>query len=225
MMPPPFARFRPTRGCLASRRVRGRGYFPLECCRSLSTPFRCTGRWSASFPGHFDAFAVRPRRAEAELQTHRSVREMKQTSGLYTEMEWIKSDNTQEENNHGPEHGVKLNSREWDENVQKVVASFNKPSAAKASAFGVRPRVAAFESADMSAHSKNAAADQYETLPVGKVSPLREDEVQYYAVAVTKKGKGRLKLATVAWLKEPLRSWLAKAETQVPVTMAAVSAN
>src|SRR2546427_3040 len=37
--------------------------------------------------------------------------------------------------------------------------------------------------------------------------------------------KGRLKLATVAWLKEPLRSWLAKAETQVPVTMAAISAN
>src|SRR5213076_577838 len=77
----------------------------------------------------------------------------------------------------------------------------------------------------MSAHSKNAAADEYETLAVGKVSPLQEDEGHYYAVAVTNKGKDRLKLATVAWLKEPLRSWLAKAETQVPVTMAAVSAN
>ena len=32
------------------------------------------------------------RRAEAELQTHRSMRQMKQTSGTYTEMEWIKSD-------------------------------------------------------------------------------------------------------------------------------------
>src|SRR5207244_10002409 len=73
--------------------------------------------------------------------------------------------------------------------------------------------------------SKNAAADEYETLAVGKVSPLREDEGHYYAVAVTNKGKDRLKLATVAWLKEPLRPWLAKAETQVPVTMAAVSAN
>src|SRR5206468_3404981 len=85
--------------------------------------------------------------------------------------------------------------------------------------------IAAFESADMSAHSKNAAADAHETLAVGKVSPLREDEGHYYAVAVMNKGKDRLKLATVAWLKEPLRSWLAKAETQVPVTMAAVSAN
>ena len=35
----------------------------------------------------------------------------------------------------------------------------------------------------------------------------------------------RVKLTTIAWLKEPLRSWLAKAETQAPVTMAAVSAN
>src|SRR6266702_1267149 len=32
------------------------------------------------------------RRAEAELRTHPSVREMKQTSGMYTETEWIKSD-------------------------------------------------------------------------------------------------------------------------------------
>src|SRR6058998_3090386 len=31
-------------------------------------------------------------RAEAELRTHPSVRAMKQTSGMYTEMEWIKND-------------------------------------------------------------------------------------------------------------------------------------
>src|SRR5438132_850813 len=181
------------------------------------------------------------RRAEADLRTHPSVREMKQTSGMYTEMEWIKSDSTPDQDKggsaspeddakangqrRGAEDGITLNSREWDETVQKLVATFNKPDAAKASAFGVRRHVAAFESADMSAHSKNAAAGEYETLAVGKVSPLREDEGHYYAVAVMNKGKDRLKLATVAWLKEPLRSWLAKAETQVPVTMAAISAN
>src|SRR5436189_6116808 len=32
------------------------------------------------------------RRAEAELRTHGSVNEMKQTSGAYIEMEWIKTD-------------------------------------------------------------------------------------------------------------------------------------
>src|SRR6266550_2544642 len=168
------------------------------------------------------------RRAEAELRTHPSVREMKQTSGMYTEMEWIKSDSTQDQDKggsaspeddakangqrRGAEDGITLNSREWDETVQKLVATLNKPDAATPKAFGVGVRsrkrgIAPFESADMSAHSKNAAAGEYET------------------VAVTNKGKDRLKLATVAWLKEPLRSWLAKAETQVPVTMAAVSAN
>src|SRR5437762_9531031 len=171
---------------------------------------------------------------------------MKQTSGMYTEMEWIKSDSTQDQDKggsaspeddakangqrRGAEDGITLNSQEWDETVQKLVATFNKPDAATPKAFGVGVRsrqrgIAPFESADMSAQSKNAAADEYETLAVGKVSPLREDEGHYYAVAVTNKGKDRLKLATVAWLKEPLRSWLAKAETQVPVTMAAVSAN
>src|SRR6478736_1269699 len=33
-------------------------------------------------------------RAEADLRTHRSVTQMKQTSGTYSEMEWIKSDST-----------------------------------------------------------------------------------------------------------------------------------
>src|SRR6266481_670010 len=165
-------------------------------------------------------------RAEAELRTHPSVREMKQTSGMYTEMEWIKSDSA-ETGSAAAEpalsasrtgvppapdtkdvQAVKMNGSEWQETVQKLVATFNKPDAATPKAFGagVRSRqlgIAAFESADMSAHSKNAAADEYETLAVGKVSPLREDEGHYYAVAVMNKGKDRLKLATVAWLKEP----------------------
>src|SRR5437870_11400597 len=132
------------------------------------------------------------RRAEADLRTHPSVREMKQTSGMYTEMEWIKSDSTPDQDKGGSaspeddgkpnckrrdaEHDVTLNSREWDETVQKLVATFNKHDAATPKAFGVRSRtrgIAAFESADMSAHSKNAAAGEHETLAVGKVGRLR----------------------------------------------------
>src|SRR5947209_4483592 len=153
------------------------------------------------------------RRAEAELRTHPSVREMKQTSGMYTEMEWIKSDSTPDQDTGGSaspeddgkpnckrrdaEHGVTLNSREWNENVQKLAKDLGDTK----------------------------ASDPSGQIKTGVLSPLREDEGHYYAVAVTNKGKDRLKLATVAWLKEPLRPWLAKAETQVPVTMAAVSAN
>jgi hypothetical protein len=64
------------------------------------------------------------RRAEAELRTHRSVRQMKETSGRYTEMEWIKTDSSQDEENRSSERAVKLNSSEWDESVQRLAAMF-----------------------------------------------------------------------------------------------------
>ena len=162
------------------------------------------------------------RRAEDELRTHRSVRQMKQTSGMYTEMEWIKSERTPDQDKGGSVSpgddgkAVKMSSSEWQESVQKLAKDFG---------FGVRRHVAAFESAGMSAHSQNAAPGEYEILPAGKVGPLQEDDEHYYAVAVTKKSQDGLKLATIAWLKEPLRSWLDKAEAQVPVTLAAVSAD
>jgi N-acetylneuraminic acid mutarotase len=165
------------------------------------------------------------RRAEAELRAHGSVRQMKQTSGMYTEIELVKSDSAYEQDSGSAERGVKLTSREWDESVGKLAEQFRGSPQREAAAFGVRRYSAAFESADMSAQSKKPAADKDETLPVGKLSPLQEDDAHYYAVAVMKKGKDRLKLATLAWLKEPLRSWLAKAEAQVPVTMAAVGSN
>src|SRR5439155_752819 len=155
--------------------------------------------------------------------THPSVREMKQTSGVYTEMEWIKSDSADlvpgdapgvvatplwgvgpnvpqargYSERHGGPDGVTMTSRKWQESVQKLAKDLGDTK----------------------------ASDPSGQIKTGVLSPLREDEGHYYAVAVMNKGKDRLKLPTVAWLKEPLRSWLAKAETQVPVTIAAVSAN
>jgi len=137
------------------------------------------------------------RRAKANLQAHNSIEQMKQLSGKYRSIEFVKSDNSQEVANRDADHAVKLDSREWDQNVQRLAATFNKSS----------------------------AAEDYESVPVGKLSPLQEDENCFYATAVIKKGKGRLTLATVAWQKQPLRSWLATVEDQVPATMAAASAN
>src|SRR5205807_6523958 len=74
-----------------------------------------------------------------------------------------------------------------------------------------------------SAHHKNGPAESYETLPIGKVSSLQEDESRYYATAVIKRTNYRLKLATVSWLKEPLESWLARAENQFSAATAAPS--
>src|ERR1700681_2551409 len=59
-------------------------------------------------------------RVEAELQAHHAVEQMKQTSGKYSEIELVKSDSTQGEDNRDAGHSVKLNSREWDEAVRKL---------------------------------------------------------------------------------------------------------
>ena len=52
------------------------------------------------------------------------------------------------------------------------------------------------------------------------LSSLQEDEARYYATAVVEKTNDRLKVATVAWPKEPLESWLARAENQMPKVLA-----
>src|SRR5947207_9657392 len=177
-------------------------------------------------------------RAEADLRTHPSVREMKQTSGMYTEMEWIKSDSAETDSAPADTkivEAVKMNGSEWQERIEKLIAEFdsrkivgqaprlpNRGLAAGAAALQLR-NLSRAEQANT--HASTARRDAWAQIKTGLLSPLREDEGHYYAVAVMNKGKDRLKLATVAWLKEPLRSWLAKAETQVPVTMAAISAN
>ena len=98
------------------------------------------------------------RRAEAELRAHRSVRQMKQTSGMYTETEWIKSEDTDVapsdapgvvatplrgvrpnvpqargfSERHGAPDGVTMTSSEWQENVTKLAAQFGNPQPGRA---------------------------------------------------------------------------------------------
>ena len=65
-------------------------------------------------------------RAEAELQTRAACEQMKQLSGKYSEIELVRSDSVRHERYRSAwSIGVKLNSREWDETVQKLAASFN----------------------------------------------------------------------------------------------------
>jgi N-acetylneuraminic acid mutarotase len=138
------------------------------------------------------------RRAEAELATHSSVQQMKQTSGEYSEIEWIKSDTAEASSAlaHLATVGraVRMTGSEWQEKIQNLAAAFGN------------------------AKTENAFA----RIDTGVLSPLHEDDEHYYATAVISKGKDQVKVATVAWMKEPVDSWHAKAETQMPQTMAAL---
>src|SRR6476661_6008881 len=68
------------------------------------------------------------RRAEAELRTHITVTQMKQTSGLYTEIEWIKSDSANDGSAPAgakSAQALKVNGSEWQDSVEKLAAQFD----------------------------------------------------------------------------------------------------
>ena len=143
---------------------------------------------------------------------------MKQLSGSYSEIEFVRSESIHEQGNRAAEHAVKLDEREWDENVQRLAA-----------AFGMRRDLTelsapAFAEATAGRHSQNAT-EPLETIPLRKLSPLQEDEERYYAMAVLNKTDDHLKLATVSWPKEPLESWLARAETQISTASVAAGSS
>jgi len=149
-------------------------------------------------------------RVEADLQAHPTVEQMKQLNGEYTEIELIKRDRTEDEQHQSADRGVKLNSREWDETVQRL-ATICGESTVEA---GVSP---ASGHTGARSPATRATLGQIKT---GVVSPLQEDESHYYATAVVEKTNDRLKLATVEWLKESLESWRVRTENHPPAAIA-----
>ena len=68
------------------------GNDPLVIAECLARPI-LTERLITELYAHDQRFhGELKRRAEAELRTHTTVTQMKQTSGLYSEIEWIKTD-------------------------------------------------------------------------------------------------------------------------------------
>ena len=157
-------------------------------------------------------------RVQVDLQMHSTFDQMKQLSGTYREVEFIKSDGSHQRGERVAGQSVKLDSHQWGETAQKLAALFNgRP--ANTSAFGVRRDIAGSKGGHMSEQSKSSARQDHETIPVGKVSPLQQDETHYFVTAVIKKNSNGFKLAMVCWLKEPLETWLAQAEKQPPATV------
>src|SRR5207247_4686321 len=103
---------------------------------------------------------------------------------------------------------------EWADSVQKLAATFDL--AESQSITGRDPAIAG----GRSSLSERLGVTLNQTVPMGKLSPLREDETTYHATAVIEKSNDHLKLATVSWRKAPLESWLATAESQVRDAMA-----
>src|SRR5579884_425476 len=146
-------------------------------------------------------------RAETELRAHPTVAQMKQLGGSYAETELVKGDRHGHETIRGPGRHVRLGARDWHRTVERLARLFSRNSAAA----GVPSR---------RAMQKKEALGIAE-IPAGVPSPLQEDETCYYATAILKVTNERLKLATVSWPKEPLESWLSRAEDRAPTSMVA----
>ena len=87
-------------------------------------------------------------RAEAELQAHNTVEQIKQTTGKYSEIEFIKSDNeeTVGQARRLPTEqlaggAVKLTSREWNETVQRLAGIFGSRAVAAGGFYGQGKRI------------------------------------------------------------------------------------
>src|SRR4029453_3052848 len=137
-------------------------------------------------------------RAQTDLRAHVAIEQMKETTGKYSEIEFVLSDNSQDKQKRDVEPGMKLDSREWDERMQELAQVLSDRNTVGTSATQIR---------------------------TGVLSTLQEDEGRYYAIAVVEKTSDRLKLATVTWPKEPFESWIARAESQRPKDIALPTAD
>jgi N-acetylneuraminic acid mutarotase len=137
-------------------------------------------------------------RAESDLLAHPGVKQMQQTSGTYTETDLVKTIHGADKHLPGTVRSSELDDREWDETVGNLAATFNRP--------------------------KNTSTEAYESIPVGQLGPLQENEVSFYVTAVTEKTQGHLKLAMVTWSKKPVEVWRAGVEEQLPASIVAPNA-
>ena len=154
-------------------------------------------------------------RAEAELKARSSVEQVKQTSGKYSESEFVRGESPRKKN-HDPGHSITLSGRDWDQTMQKLGAIFGNSTCSGKRVASKGLAVAASSKAGET--PKDAAITLLRT---GALSPLQEDQDRYYATAILNKSNDCLKLATVSWLKEPFESWLARTGNQ-PVAVEAV---
>src|SRR5437660_1547305 len=171
------------------------GNDPFVIAECLARP-ALAGRLLTSWYSHDERIhGELKQRVEADLLAHPTLEQMKQLSGNYSEIELVKADGGKGEAINGPKPGLKLDGRKWDEMVQKLAAIFAGCPVTSGGLPG-----------------KGATLRDIKT---GAISDLQEDETCDYATAVISKSDDRLTVATVSWLKEPLESWLNRAENRI----------
>ncbi len=150
------------------------------------------------------------RRAEKDLRALKSAEDMKRTSAVYSEMEWIRSD-TFDLASKSEMEAVRMTTVEWDENIKKLATEFKgQETATKSPRLLGKMSARGTQRADV--NRNNACAEGLARIRIGVMSLLQEDDSRYFATQVLDKGPNRIKIATIAWQKEPFESWARRAD-------------
>ncbi len=78
-----------------------------------------------------DSIGELKQRAEADLQTHHSVREMKQSHGHYSEVEWVNTESIRTASGSDRAHAnsFSMDSHEWEKNIHVIMTAPAVPAA------------------------------------------------------------------------------------------------
>ena len=153
------------------------GNDPFVIAECLARPALADRLLSSWYSHHERIHGELKQRTQADLLAHPSVEQMKQLSGNYSEIQLIRRDNRHEEKSSAVRQAMQLDSREWDEAVQKLAAMF-----------GDRPVAAGVPATTkLGKGGSPAKAATITRIKIGVLSGLQEDDTRYYATAVLEK--------------------------------------
>ncbi|MBI1745645.1 MAG: hypothetical protein HYR55_03555 [Acidobacteria bacterium] len=131
------------------------------------------------------------KQAAAEAGRYGAVEDLRQMSGTYEEVEWVRKEDAGAEPAVGT---VALDAAAWREQQQALDRVLARPPVVEH-----KPGTPA-----------SAQRPDGESLPVGVVSGLQEGEDGYYVLAVLEQAEKRMRVATVTWRKRPFTEWWAE---------------
>jgi N-acetylneuraminic acid mutarotase len=142
------------------------------------------------------------RQIESDVETTES-RQLSSLSGQYSERHFTKEPDASRSMIGEGIKATALSEEEWESMMDRLAAAFvDGPNQ-----FLDDPFIPA-----------TAPAERQLTVPTAQVSPLQENEGEFYVVSVLEQNTQEMKVATVRWPKEPLDVWWQKVRDEISPT-------
>src|SRR6185295_2418684 len=119
------------------------------------------------------------RQVEADLSGHSRIEEMKQSSGKYAEIKWVRRQTAELHRAPGRTISeIELGREEWNAQVKKLKREMAK-----------EPAGSPVEESRVTRQPQQAEAEQIDLALAGEMSRLQEDEASYYVKGLVEAGR------------------------------------